>query len=94
MPIATAHHRFGGVNATATHRKLNGTALGKNGPRSVGVAVAELMRRATDDKNSFAYLWASPVFKYSLIAIIVLIVLVCILLFLRWRKRRQMQGYA
>lgn len=69
---------------------------GKKTGRSLPVAVSELVRRAAGgevaDKNSFAYLWASPGFKYTLIAILVLFVLAMIFLVLRWRKNRKMMA--
>lgn len=84
------------------HRNpLNGTRLaGWNktmptvkpvAPRA-GVAVAELLRRAAEEKNSFGYLWSSPIFKWTLISVIVVLVLVRVFLGYRWRCRRQM-GY-
>ena len=59
-------------------------------PRAA-VAVSELMRRAaSDDKNSFTHLWASPIFKYSLIALLVIFILTIVFMFWRWRRNRRM----
>jgi hypothetical protein len=54
---------------------------------SSGKIIEMLKRAATaNDKNSFAYLWASPAFKYTII--ILLVVIVVVPAFLIWRRQQ------
>ena len=64
----------------------------KNGGVPLGTykdAGIELAKRSVNDKNSFAYLWASPPFKYAIIIILVCIVLVGAFMVWRIRSKRE-----
>lgn len=56
--------------------------------KDAGVALA---KRSVNDKNSFAYLWASPPFKYSLMIVVVCIVLIAAFFAWRIHRKRKME---
>lgn len=97
QPPAGSHN---GTNSgrPAGIRPGNGTGLRRPGGGKAiaarGVAISELFKRAgAADKNSFAYLWASPMFKWTFICLIVLIILVVVFMVMRaHKKRKAMQG--
>jgi ribosomal protein L39E len=58
--------------------------------KATGTALA---RRHWEDKDSFAYLWASNMFKYGFIGLIVLVVAIIAIMIIRYRRKRAAAGY-
>jgi hypothetical protein len=106
MPPPPNAPPLGRLNSTIGHPPFNITMLEKkkkNQTRATGAwtgAVkganatgAALARRQWENKDSFAYLWASNTFKYGFIGLIVLIVVIIAIMIIRYRRKRAAAGY-